>query len=102
MHPPVKTTQHQIERMARSLEQTMARRRRLLKELRDLDQHIRAERKLLRDVIAEATASVDTEVIPGRPGGPRDDLASEFTSHDPKRRPPKPRRTRGGSRSRKG
>jgi hypothetical protein len=102
MHSQVKTTQHQIERMARSLEQTMARRRRLLKELRDLDQHVRTARKLLRDVIAEATAPVDTEIIPGRPGCPRDDLASEFASHDPKTRPPKARRTRGGSRSRKG
>lgn len=77
IRPPAQRTQHQIERMARTLEQTMARRRRLLKELRDADQEVRTARKLLREVIADATAPVDHEIVADRPDHRRDDIPSD-------------------------
>lgn len=69
MNPPVKKTQQQIERMARAFEQTLARRRRLLKELRDVNQQAQTERKLLRDLIADVTAAPQTTTRPAPEAG---------------------------------
>ena len=91
MKPPVQRTQHHIERMARNLEKTMARRRRLIKELRAVDQQIRSERRLLRDVIADATAPIDRDVVATRPDDHHDALPSASRFQSGTRELPKPR-----------
>jgi hypothetical protein len=91
LKPPVQRAQHHIERMARNLEKTMARRRRLIKELRAVDQQVRTERKLLRDVIADATASIDRDLVAIRPDVPHGVRPSDSRPQRGTRELPNPR-----------